>query len=246
MAERPSACAPRGFRAPPLPGGLDGSSSPAAAHRTNRGARRGRAFRASENETGSRSRLPLTKGHIMRTILTKSVLPLLVLGVTLLSANPARAQDRDDRWRVSVQAPAPPEVYFRHSPRWENIQGTRVYVVRDEDRPDYDMFRYGGSYYIYNDGYWYRGDRWNGPFVAIDFSSVPDEFRSVPRDEWVSYPSNWANDYDNGYNNNGYYNNNGRYYNNTRASVTVTTHHHHHKHNRMHQLFHHHHNDDND
>ena len=199
----------------------------------------------------------------MRTLVRKSLLPVMLLAITAVSASPALAQNRDDRWRVSVQAPAPPEVYFQYAPHWQNVRGTQVYTLRDQDRPDYDMFRYSNSYYIYNDGYWYRADRWNGPFVAIDYASVPNDFRAIPREEWVSYPTNWANGYNNGtddrynngynnngYGNNGYYNNgygnngydNG-YYNNTRARARM--HHHHRTHWYDHHP-HHHHSDDQD
>jgi len=174
----------------------------------------------------------------------------MLLGICALSACPALAQDRNDRWRVNVQAPAPPEVYFQYAPHWQNVRGTRVYTLRDQDRPDYDMFRYNNTYYIYNDGYWYRADRWNGPFVAVDFASVPSDFRTVPREDWVNYPTNWANGYNNGYNdgyNNGYYNNNNNgYYTNTRATVTTRHHHHHHSKRWYDHHPHHHHTDDQD
>ena len=53
------------------------------------------------------------------------------------------------------------------------------------------MFRYGSNYYVYDNGYWYRANRWNGPFVAITFNAVPGDFRTVPRREWRTYPSEW-------------------------------------------------------
>ena len=50
-------------------------------------------------------------------------------------------------------------------------------------------FRYGSTYYIYDNGYWYQASRWSGPFIAVDESVVPNVIFNVPRDEWVNYPT---------------------------------------------------------
>jgi len=106
------------------------------------------------------------------------VLPALALGVVL--AVPAFAQD------------APLQVRFgtRH-PHWQSVRGTHVRVVRDTDRPDYDVFRYGGSYYAYSNNHWYRSHRQDGDYTAIDDRDVPRDFSRVPRERWRNYPSNW-------------------------------------------------------
>ncbi len=131
----------------------------------------------------------------------KSLGTVLALGVTMGSTLPAHAQWRDDDARnrgvITRQddrrAPAPPVIAFRRSPRWVTVPGTRVYVVNRNERPGYDIFRYGSTYYIYDNGWWYRSNRWNGRFVAIDERMVPTAFYDVPRAEWRSYPSGWEN-----------------------------------------------------
>ena len=71
------------------------------------------------------------------------------------------------------------------------------------DRPDYDMFGYGGSYYVYSNDRWYTSRNWRGQFILIQTSSVPAELSRVPRNHWRNYPSQWTNRYDNGRNNRG-------------------------------------------
>ena len=43
--------------------------------------------------------------------------------------------------------------------------GSSVYIVSSPD-PDCDMFQYGSLWYVYYSGYWYRSNRYAGPFVA--------------------------------------------------------------------------------
>ena len=69
-------------------------------------------------------------------------------------------------------APPPPMVVYREEPRWVAVPHQRVYVVDDDDI-DYDYFRYGGSYYIFNSGCWYRGRSYRGPFMSIETRYVP-------------------------------------------------------------------------
>jgi hypothetical protein len=93
------------------------------------------------------------------------------------------------------------DVNFRvdlgRSPHWRHVRGTRVEEVYGDTRPDYDVYRYGGSYYVYDNNNWYMSHRQRGNYVQIDADRVPRDFRRVPRDHWRNYPSNWDND--NGY-----------------------------------------------
>ena len=98
---------------------------------------------------------------------------------------------QDSGYYDVTSAPDPPEVYFSHNPRWVTVPGTRVLVLSQRDRQDYDIFRYGSSYYIYDNGYWYRSNRLNGTFVAIDARAVPSVFQQVPASQWRSYPQSW-------------------------------------------------------
>ncbi len=92
------------------------------------------------------------------------------------------------------------DVNFRvdlgRSPHWRKVHGTRVEEIRGT-RPDYDAFRYHGSYYVYNNDNWYMSRRPRGEFTRIDQDRVPQDFRRVPREHWHSYPSGWTgNDQD--------------------------------------------------
>ena len=86
--------------------------------------------------------------------------------------------------------PPPPRVVFYQRPHMILVPGTPVYVVDYDERPAYDMFRYGGYYWIYDDNYWYRASRYNGPFVYVETRYVPEPIYYVPAREWRSYPSN--------------------------------------------------------
>lgn len=112
------------------------------------------------------------------------------LALTALVAASSRADDPTIQGRVSI--PAAPTVAFSTAPIWEIVPGTHVSVIRADQRPTYDMFSYDNSYYVYNNGYWYRSAQLNGPYVALDVNTVPVEFRTVPRERWISYPADWS------------------------------------------------------
>ena len=59
------------------------------------------------------------------------------------------------------------------------IPNTNVYYMQNSD---YDFYRYGGYYYTFYDGGWYRARRPSGPFVFISYQSVPRQVRYVPAD----------------------------------------------------------------
>jgi len=82
-------------------------------------------------------------------------------------------------------------VSFGSRPHWAGVSGTRVEVVSAAERPDYDVFRYGNSYYAYNSNRWYTSSRESGQFTPIDDRSVPSELSKVPRDQWRNYPASW-------------------------------------------------------
>jgi len=88
------------------------------------------------------------------------------------------------------------QVTFDTAPRWSNIGGTRVEAVYGSNRPSYDLFRYGGSYYAYSNNHWYSSSRESGEFSMMDDRSVPTELSSVPRENWRNYPAAWDNNGD--------------------------------------------------
>ena len=106
------------------------------------------------------------------------------------SYNP-RYDQRNYRTVDVSSAPPPPQIYFRENPHWVKVAGTGVMVVREDERPNVDLFYQGGNYYVYDSGFWYRSDGWNGPYAAVDARNVPRALRAVPRSQWISYPSSW-------------------------------------------------------
>jgi len=57
-----------------------------------------------------------------------------------------------------------------------------VYVL--EDDYDYDVFRYGVYWYVFNDGYWYRARTHRGPFAVVSARYVPTAIVNVPPRYW--------------------------------------------------------------
>ena len=77
-------------------------------------------------------------------------------------------------------------LHFRSEPDYVVIPGTQVYYV--DDYYDSDLYRYGGWYYLVDDGYWYRARSYRGPFIRIDYRSVPRQFVYVP----TNYRRHWG------------------------------------------------------
>lgn len=89
---------------------------------------------------------------------------------------------------VSIgDAPPPPVVVVREQPHIVVVPGSSVYVVEDR-RYDYDCFRYGVYWYVYNDGWWYRARGYRGPFRAIEVRYVPRAIMNVPARHWRHHP----------------------------------------------------------
>ena len=51
-----------------------------------------------------------------------------------------------------------------------------------------DLYRFRSTWYLVDDGEWYRCDSWRGPFLSISASSVPREVLRVPS----RYRRHWA------------------------------------------------------
>lgn len=77
-------------------------------------------------------------------------------------------------------------LHFRSEPDYVVVPGTQVYYV--DDYYDRDLYRYGSWYYMVDDGYWYRARSYRGPFIRIDFRSVPRQFAYVP----TNYRRHWG------------------------------------------------------
>jgi hypothetical protein len=84
-------------------------------------------------------------------------------------------------------APPPPVVIYRETPRLVLVPRSVVYVVDDDDCR-YDLFRYGVYWFIWNNGYWYRSNTYRGPFRVIEARYVPDAIWNVPSRHWKHHP----------------------------------------------------------
>ena len=120
-----------------------------------------------------------------------AALPLVATLVVLVgcgSKEPQNAEaSNEDQQTATAGAPAPPQVQIQGAPRVE-VELGGVYVVNHDDY-DGDLFRVGGVWYNYHDGYWYRSGAYDGPYVAIDVETVPREIFEVPADHWRHHPS---------------------------------------------------------
>lgn len=88
-----------------------------------------------------------------------------------------------------TNAPPPPMMVYDEPPPVVLVPRTRVYVIEDDDR---DFFRYGGMWYAYNDGYWYRARSYRGPFAVVDVRRVPNQIFYVPASHWHHHPPGLA------------------------------------------------------
>ncbi len=88
-----------------------------------------------------------------------------------------------------TSAPPAPVVVFREQPHLYLVPNTGVWVVEDPVyRLDYDMFRYGNAWYVYDDGFWYRARSYAGPYRVVDVRYVPRRVLVVPASHWRSHP----------------------------------------------------------
>ena len=112
----------------------------------------------------------------------------MALGLTL--AAPAYAETRTYfNFQIGIgDAPPPPRIYFRSRPEYVYIPNSSVYVVSTSY--DYDMFRYGGYFYVCDDGFWYRSRSYRGPFRVLDVRYVPRPVFYVPERNWKHH---WKN-----------------------------------------------------
>lgn len=88
---------------------------------------------------------------------------------------------------VGVEGAPPPPPPVAVDPVLVPAQGTAVYVVEDPGVP-YDMFRFGATWYLYSDGYWYQGPSYRGPFAVVDVRYVPREVVMLPQGHWKHHP----------------------------------------------------------
>ena len=103
----------------------------------------------------------------------------LVMAPTVKAAKHHDYDDQGTRYWSSGRT-------FVVEPQMSVIPNSHVYYIRD--RTNYDMYRFGSKWYIADQGNWFESDSWQGPFVAVSFSSVPHDIATVPAD----YRSSWV------------------------------------------------------
>lgn len=75
-----------------------------------------------------------------------------------------------------VVAPPPPPVVMS-APQMVVIPGSGVYYAPGVH---FNMFVYGGRYYSFHNGVWFRARRHSGPWKAVKVRDVPRPVRGVP------------------------------------------------------------------
>ena len=118
-----------------------------------------------------------------RHTIKQLLLPMLALCMTVALAATAPAQ---------AQTSASLQINFGSTPHWTSSGVTGVRRIHEGEGPGYDMFRYGGYYYAYNEDRWYRSRTARGQYWPIEQRYVPSAFARVPRGHWRHYPSNWS------------------------------------------------------
>ena len=111
----------------------------------------------------------------------RATLCAAMLAVALATPAMARTQTYFGFQIGISNAPPPPRTVFYDEPSEIYRPSEHVYVVADDD---YDVFRCDGSYYVCQDGYWYRSPRYRGPWATVDVRYVPRPIFSVPVHYW--------------------------------------------------------------
>lgn len=114
----------------------------------------------------------------------KRVIALCLFAAVALAASASA----ETRIQVNIgNAPPPPMVVFQEPPPQVWMPEARVYVVGGAGFP-YDCFRVGPYFYLYDDGWWYRSRRYDGPYVVIEQRRVPASVWRVPAARWRHHP----------------------------------------------------------
>jgi len=100
-----------------------------------------------------------------------TIATLLAVGMPLAGA-PARA---DVHVGINIGVPPPPAIALPAPPPLVVVPGSPVYYAPEVP---YNFFYYGGTYYVFNDGYWYNSRSAHGPWVFVQH--VPRAVRYVP------------------------------------------------------------------
>ena len=116
---------------------------------------------------------------------------IAALVLVMLAPVAARAETYFGFTMGVTNAPAPPVLVFHAAPRVVVVPETRVYRVMCESC-DADVFRFGGTWYAYSGGFWYRAEEPNGPYRVVDARNVPRAVLFVPPGHWKHHPQGIA------------------------------------------------------
>ena len=103
-------------------------------------------------------------------------------------------------------APPAPSISFTVQPRFQSVRGTQVYTWSN-DPGRYNIYRFGGVYYLSSDGWWYRSGSMTGPYDVVEEVTIPRQVVMAysPGDQYNGDPYNgdqgnaYNDDYDDRY-----------------------------------------------
>jgi hypothetical protein len=104
--------------------------------------------------------------------------------------------NRDSRYRNLPEGYWASGRTFSRKPSMGTIPSSNVTYARRAG--DFDLYRLHGTWYLVDNGVWYRSTSWRGPFLSIRAASVPREVLTIPsryRREW-SAPASYERDRD--------------------------------------------------
>jgi len=101
---------------------------------------------------------------------------LVAVGATLVPPAPARAADV----HIGITIAAPPQLVV--------VPRTPVYYA---PALPYNLFFYGGQYYLFHEGRWFYAPTYNGPWHLIAVEYVPVPILRVPVQYYRVRPPHW-------------------------------------------------------
>lgn len=92
--------------------------------------------------------------------------------------------------------PAPPPVVIAAPPRVVVVPGTAVYHAPDLG---FNLFVYGGQYYMFHNGSWFFAAKHAGPWKFVEVGKVPRPVLGVPVKYYKAPPGQAKKQDDNGH-----------------------------------------------
>lgn len=99
-------------------------------------------------------------------------LAALVLATALAMGTGVSAAQPVQYWNQGKRITAEPKMHV--------IPNTDVYYQRRA--PGYDLYQYADRWYLVDDGEWFEGTTWRGPFIAADIPNLPEQVTIIPEE----------------------------------------------------------------